>query len=651
MGEDSTHISSETESRTISNDDSAQVDKVLSVLKVKNDTSRFVGLALLRSLLDSNEELRNDPDTISRCWQAIPESFLKRLLLSRQIDKRNEGEAQSMIQLAIAIIRNFAALLPASETSSAKWTTLCSPLMESLPYVEEDSQKQAVQGLLHIVETNEGASAFLHSDPAEPLLNILLQHDSGLQLLRQFAQAIRAQDINTEKEISLLVRVVKVIGPSEEFDRSGERLDCISAVVSLMPERVSNSDPDWALPAIALIQRTMTKHPTRQARKACTMLSALLIREASLDGNLLELLFKPTKQDGVDTSHFSYIFINLVLIEIRSSMPSLLESIEAQSYAATSALLSSGYTVVGAFIEFLVQQLRDDMDIDASWSLPAPDQLLKLRKDISETMSLTMEYFRDRYDATQTTPQDIDLGPPEKKLLKSSVPVPAFKDDAVIVSGLRTLAQWLRDDDNDKLRDEATVILDILLYLYVESSDSSRYNLKPTVLMALEPLTESEESVKAIQDNNGWDILSTDLKAILETNDVSLSERPTIAKPIVRVLLAVVESPLNPQSKASQLLFVSFFAGLKAGYVVTRPSRTDMYAIDDWVSTCQLVIALLVKAPTRLIKEHREHVERIKRVVESALKAIGKAATGEADGLEIREGLEDCLDGIRSVGV
>ena len=85
---------------------------VLALFEAGDDTSNFVAISLLRSILDDRKELREDRETVVKCWNAIPKKFLSRLLKSKPSKKRTEDEAQSMVGLAVAIMYVFFNLLP-----------------------------------------------------------------------------------------------------------------------------------------------------------------------------------------------------------------------------------------------------------------------------------------------------------------------------------------------------------------------------------------------------------------------------------------------------------------------------------------------------------------------------------------------------------
>lgn len=86
---------------------SKSLEQTLALLKAGDDTSRFVGLALLKSILDSEPELQKDTDVIAQCWDAIPAKFLDRLLRAGASSKKSKEEAESMVGLAVAVLTVF----------------------------------------------------------------------------------------------------------------------------------------------------------------------------------------------------------------------------------------------------------------------------------------------------------------------------------------------------------------------------------------------------------------------------------------------------------------------------------------------------------------------------------------------------------------
>lgn len=96
------------------------LEQPLALLRSGDDTHSFVGLALLRSILDNKPSLRDDPMIVTKCWAAISPRFLDGLLRATETEGRSRLEARSMVELAVAIIHVFVVLLPPESRESKK---------------------------------------------------------------------------------------------------------------------------------------------------------------------------------------------------------------------------------------------------------------------------------------------------------------------------------------------------------------------------------------------------------------------------------------------------------------------------------------------------------------------------------------------------
>lgn len=112
-------------------DPATTFEKLKELLKTKNDTSRFVGLALLKSVLD-NGQLVQDPDRMHILWETLSPKFLDRLLRAQENDKVSKAEAKDMVDLAVAILHTFANLLPENDLKERRLTARVGPLTKTL---------------------------------------------------------------------------------------------------------------------------------------------------------------------------------------------------------------------------------------------------------------------------------------------------------------------------------------------------------------------------------------------------------------------------------------------------------------------------------------------------------------------------------------
>lgn len=113
-----------------SQDDAATVQKIQGLLKTKNDTSRFVGLALLKTVLDNSQQLREDEVTITALWQSVSPKFLDRLLRSGSgSSSSSKRDASDMVDIAVAVLHTFSTLLSQTVKEEASLVDRIPPLV------------------------------------------------------------------------------------------------------------------------------------------------------------------------------------------------------------------------------------------------------------------------------------------------------------------------------------------------------------------------------------------------------------------------------------------------------------------------------------------------------------------------------------------
>jgi len=336
-------------------------------------------------------------------------------------------------------------------------------------------------------------------------------------------------------------------------------------------------------------------------------MAAFLMRAFPLD--CPQLLFSNGSPSNNDAKPFPYLFINLILIDLRSSFPSLLSKLNTPEYPSISDRLSSALDVVLFFIGFLIRSLGDEDDSNQFNLTMAPDLLLKVRKDIAETMSLTIEYLRDRWDAavagaaglhpsarhgTATTSEGTRL-----TLTWDSINE-GVTSDSLIHASIRTLATYLHEDENENLRKESAGLMDMFMELY-QASTESKVNYKHAVLRVLEAVLSTQEGIDAFLAQNGWEILSKDLFSII--NDTSTvrdfpSDGYERGQDIVRALLAVVDSESATGPRESWMEVLKIVASMKPS-----TSKDPMW-MDLQIAVLTFAGALLTSASDGMRKRY-----------------------------------------------
>ena len=179
------------------------LDQVFTLLKAKDDTSRFVGLSLLQSLLDSRKDLRETPEVLSQSWKAISKPFLIRLLRTSPTEKVGVDDAQNMKQLAVAIVHTFANLLSTEELEAKAMVSVCDPLMLAICGIEAPSQMLAFQALQCIGSAQAGAAAILSSPVLQSqVLDLAKGDELHSQEILKLLRAIRTSGALSKQQIN-----------------------------------------------------------------------------------------------------------------------------------------------------------------------------------------------------------------------------------------------------------------------------------------------------------------------------------------------------------------------------------------------------------------------------------------------------------------
>ena len=341
-----------------------------------------------------------------------------------------------------------------------------------------------------------------------------------------------------------------------------------------------------------------------------------------------------------------------------------METLASPQYPLTALRLAAAYDVVGSFTSSLVR-LPDPYDDNKA--TPAqhvldipPDLLLRLRKNLAETMSLTIEFLRDRWDAAVSgaaglhpsalpTPQHNPGGPSAPRALTWESPTVALEADPVVVAGSRALALWLHEDENAQLRTEAAGITDVLLALYsldVDTPGIQGTDYRTHVLLALEGLTATPAGVESFLAQDGWAKLADDLQCCMQ--NVSGSQKgayPYRVLSIIRVLLAVVESEETAQTKDEWLKFISFLARMKAPSSMGL-SHEELDPVEVFAAAGQLAVVLILKASKKLQRLFKADCDRICMTVKLLL-GKGRDLLDE----DIVEGLKEVVTGFAELSV
>lgn len=408
-------------------------------------------------------------------------------------------------------------------------------------------------------------------------------------------------------------------------------------------------NPQWLSSVVTYIRNLVTSRPTKDGRAAYTNLCATLLHVYPIQAPRFLFNNAPPSSSttntpstkSTDSNPFSFLLVSLTLVDLRSSFPTLLEQLNSPSYPALSTRLTSAFDTVSYFISYLIRSLDSP---NSSFTI-SPSNLLTLRKSMSETMADTISYLRDRYDASVAGAYGLDpsarTGPAhmdeEHMTVTWDSKIDTVETDSLILSAIRALALWLREDDNDMLRKESAALMDLFIDLYRSSLTSAgkdnHLDFTQAILVALEGITAVEEGRNALLEHDGWKVLSNDLLSILASTSTSDNEAARGVETI-RILLPIVESE-TPYAKEEWTDLVTKVAAWDV-----PDNQQPNEVVELQVAVMQLVAGIIEHSHPSVRSRLKNTVGDIKRLAEELKEK--KVREVKDDGLT--ESLDEVLD-------
>ncbi|KAE9567371.1 hypotheticall protein [Colletotrichum fructicola] len=612
----------------------ASLDQIQTMLKAKDDTSRFVGLALLRSVLDNSEALRNDAETVSVLWACVPPKFLDRLVKTgSSAQSAQAADARNMLDLAVSVIHTFTSLLPDQAKIDKRLVGRLPLLVSGLLRSSGETSRLIVQTILALVVFPEGARVFSEIEDVSPLVEIAPSDPVALEI---FAFAyINCMDLAEDRVVlsKKIDSTIQALVSSFKGTDGVTLLEFLGNFLRNSDAKALPSNPTWIKTIINFIKTLLTSRPTPEARNAYTIAAASLLEVYHEDA--AKLLFT---SDVKDDKPFSYLLITLLLTDTRVTLPRLLELLNDPTYPSVAQRIGSAFDVTTHFVGYLVRSLDDDQSPGAM--IMPPDYLLKLRRTISEAMSLAIEFLRDRWDASvagtfglhpDARTKETDTSAGKRLTISWESKKDNVHEDPLILAAVRALAIWLREDDNELLRKEAAGLTDMLVDLF-KSSSPSGLDFRSPVLVGLEGILVEKAGLEEFSTHGGWQALTADLIAILQHTS-TLGDQIEAARgiEIVRVLLPIVEG----EDGGAREDWMAYITAVAAWDV--PEAEQPLLVQEAQIAALQLATALLVSA----------HGGMRKRYVHSTSAILGIAARLQrhvGTGHPLKESLDDVLE-------
>ncbi|KAM0309041.1 hypothetical protein ACHAO8_009399 [Botrytis cinerea] len=630
----------------------ATFEKMKDLLKAKDDTSRFVGLALLKSVLDNEQQLVKNTERLQILWESISSKFLDRLLRAQLSGKIDKAQAKDMVDLAVAVLHTFSILLPENTRRGPQLTGRTGPLVKALVQSSPETTQFILQTLLTIVSQVEGSLELLKIEDLSSLTEIAPQCPLVLDILNYtWANGSTIEVQAVHESINRVIPNLLVVF------KGTDAVTFLSFVSSFIPKLSFEAlprNPKWLKSIVVLLRELVNRKPTLAGRVAYTQAAAALLQAYPVTCPSLlfndENLHTSNKNES-NSKPFSYLFVNLLLIDLRSSFPSLLAKLNNSDYSNISQRLAAAFDVLSSFIGYLVRSL--DEENSTSFTMP-PDLMLKLRKDIAETMSLAIEYLRDRWDASIAGASGLHPSARAGTTATSegtrlTLTWDSIQDkvttDPLILASIRALAIWIREDENENLRKESAGMMDMFIELY-KISTMDEPDFRYPILLALEGIMTTEDGVEAFLNQDGWQVVSEDLLLILSrvadttppTNfQSSITAEAARGLQIVRILLAVIDEESTSFIKQEWLTLISTTSAIKLA-----ASSSSSVAIELHIAMLQLSTALLSKSGDGMRKRYSKDQEAQRKMAEELEVIVGNMGDKQ-EAAEFQELLSDVI--------
>jgi hypothetical protein len=232
-------------------------------------------------------------------------------------------------------------------------------------------------------------------------------------------------------------------------------------------------------------------------------------------------------------------------------------------------------------------------------------------------MSVTVEYLRDRWDASVAGA--MGLHPDARSGTADTFAGTHFTlawdsmkdnadEDPLIQSAIRALALWLREDDNDMLRKEATGLTDMFLDLY-QSSATHKLDFRSPILVAFEALMTLNKGRRIFLEQEGWLVLAKDLSNILKNTSSNNDAEVARGIEVVRILLSVVENAETKNITDQQLDLITIVAGCNFD---TQSQSQTLQEFE--VAVLMLCCTLLSEAPQAVRKRFVHSISALRGI-------------------------------------
>ncbi|KAI0194152.1 DUF1941-domain-containing protein [Astrocystis sublimbata] len=565
-----------------------EIPKIHQLLAAKDDTSRFVGLLLLRTVLDKHaSELQHGQ--VEALWSSVSPKFLDRLIRTGS-RPASEPRKQSgdMLDVAVAVIYTFTKLLNDCAVNESFYARIPN-LAAAVLYSSEETTRRIVD-LLHVLVQQPddqdvgGASCFAELDVAtwEPLIEVAPQHKTVFSIFHwvwikgSMAVPVEALQAKIDQALQQFIASFKGHNPTP-------LLNFVTLICENIFPNPGPSHPQWLRPVARLIHDMASNKQTVDGRRAYTHCAAALLTAYPEEAPMS--LFSG---DSAAPKPIAYLFFKMVQVDILSTLHLLVPKLDTPEYPTLSLRIAAALDITTSFVGYLIAAVDDD-------NMPrglTPDQIQKLHEDLAKMVGDVMEYLRDRWDAFLAGARGIESTDNARRNIF---------EDPITPAAVRLAATWLRDDDGETLRTQAAGLVDLFAELYkINLASTDMPELRLPILAALEGLLHTSDGREVF---NEGDLLARciypDIRAILASQDEELTLSDYLrGSAIVQVFRILLDYDETLRSHSGSQMFLETVAEYEVKPAKPEPGLLERPRLDFETDLLELAVTLAEK-PTR----------------------------------------------------
>ncbi|KAI8626833.1 DUF1941-domain-containing protein [Xylariaceae sp. FL1651] len=584
------------------------IQKIHQLLAAKDDTSRFVGLLLLKSTLDNHSsELRYDQ--VEALWDSISPKFLDRLLRTgSQPASEERKQSKDMLDVAVAVVYTFTKLLNDCALKE-KFYRRIPNMANAVLYSSEETTRRIV-GVIHVLVQQPdgsamgGATCFAELEVSywAPLIEIAPQHNNVFSIFH-WAWVKGSITVPAENMTTKIDEALQLFLSSFKGHNPTPLLEFITLILENLNPTLRSPNPKWLKSVTRLIHDMASSKQTVDGRRAYTHCAAALL--GAYPEKAPRILFS---DDPSSSKPIAYLFVKMLQVDIQSTIHILIPKLNTAEYLSISHRISAALDIMTSFVGFLIAAADDS----SAWQSLSPDRILKLHEDLVRTVGDVIEYLRDRWDAFLAGSRGIEL----VQALEMSV-----FEDPITPAAIRLIATWLRDDDGETLRLQAAGLVDMFAELYKMNMTSTDIaELRLPILAALEGILQTSNGHKAFESSGFWSrCLFPDLRVILASYYADLTIVDYVrGSAILHTFHAVMEYKESPHSNAVSMDLVQAIANLALPPI--KGVANDLYraSLGFQTDAIELAITLSGNLPSDVQSSYQVKNQQIKTTLKNA---------------------------------